>query len=539
MAEVDNAVRELVLDATGLRPLGLGASLVWQYLHDQEHTEIFSGGSAGPGKTFNGCLFDITEALRLRGSKGLMFRSTAENLRKSTIPTYFEVCEKARLVEGLDYAFNESKGLLKWIGGSVTDFDYLTYVAKDPNYSRLGGRQYTRAVGDEIDEVEERGVDVLAGRIRYRLTHYCHHCAALEMAVKSRVLDRDEEEGDPILWECYACGIWTKGVLPKLLGTGNPGDYWTKYRFVAKKKDNELRRRIVIGRDAQGQENCWAIDQRDLQPHQACVLMLLSDNPDKGFVTTTRRQLESNPEDFDQQRLLYGNWNAVRKTGREFLPAFNTKDHVRKVPYDPEQPIHITFDFNTAPYLTLLVAQLKMDDTGRWHVAFLQELCPKHPEATTENACRMLVREMREGRYKGHSRGLFFYGDHSGKNMDPNARDGIYHQYDTVEKELRPWYSNNWDRVLRNNPSHVVVRDFCNSMLKGERKHYVTFDPGMTNTISDLLNVKEAADGTILKVYETDHVTGVRFQKNSHCLQAFYYLTVSAFADEYAHFVRK
>ena len=61
----------------------------------------------------------------------------------------------------------------------------------------------------------------------------------------------------------------------------------------------------------------------------------------------------------------------------------------------------------------------------------------------------------------------------------------------------------------------------------------------MTNTTRDMIMVKEAADGSILKVYETDRTTGVRYEKNGHCLQAHYYLTVAVFEEEFAHFVRR
>jgi len=522
MAELDDVVQEIVLDAQGIRPLGYAASELWYYLHDQQSTDIFAGGEAGGSKSFIGCLFDVTEALRLQGTAGGVFRNTAENLRESTVVTYFEVCQKARLGENVHWVFNESKGLLKWIGGSRTKFDYLKYEARDPNYSRLGGRAYTRAFVDEADGVEERAVDVLQTRLRYKLTEFCHSCAAKDMANRSKAVDCDDN-GLADTWECYQCGVWTKGVLPKLLNTGNPGDYWTKTRYVYGKDGKRLK----------------------LPPHRKYVHLPRKENPDAAFVSSYNKQLDDMNDDYDKARLRDGDWNAVRKTGREFLHAFRQVDHVphgeARVKYDPELALHISFDFNTAPYLTLLIAQIKMLDDGRYRVAFLQEICPKHPEATTENACRELIKEMEDakGKYFGHSKGIYYYGDHSGKNRDPNARDGIYHQYDTVRKELRKWLHNHSDRVIRNNPSHTVVRDFYNSCLRGERKHFVTFDPTMTNTISDMMNVKESAEGTILKEYVTDHITGVRYQKNSHCLQASYYLTVGAFPDEFQHFIRK
>ena len=139
---------------------------------------------------------------------------------------------KMRLVAGEHYVFNEGKSIVTWCTGSTTQFDYLAYQPSDPNYSRLGGRAYTRAGIDEANEVEELAADSVSSRLRYRLTDFCHACAAQEMAMRSKVVDVDEETGLPILWECYRCKTWTKGLLPKLLLTGNPGEYWTKYRYV-------------------------------------------------------------------------------------------------------------------------------------------------------------------------------------------------------------------------------------------------------------------------------------------------------------------
>lgn len=537
MTTRDDAVMEIVQDAQSpallpslIKPLGPGASQAWHYLHDQVHTEVFNGGSAGPGKTFNACLWEVTSALKYQGTAGAMFRSTAENLRKSTIVTYFEVCQKARLTEGMHYKFNESKGIVKWVGGSWTEFDYLKYEPRDPNYSRLGGRAYTRATADEGDEIEERAMEVLTSRIRYRLTEFCHLCAAKRMAELSEPVDCDDS-GLPTQWACYNCGEWTRGLLPKMLITGNPGDYWTKYRYVFTKEGAPVR----------------------LPPHRAAVLMLLDDNPDKAHVAVYRKQLENLDDDYDKERLLLGNWNAVRRTGREFLHAYRSKDHVRAVPFDPELPLHITFDFNTAPYMTLLIAQLHLDEDGwferyrllgphnqgRWHVAFLQEICLAHPLATTEATCQAFMRELTHGRYKGHRGGVIYYGDATGRGKSATATAGLYHNYDIIKKQLSRKLYNGADRVIRKNPNHQVVRDFSNSALRGERQFFVTFAPEMYNTQADMLNVKEGADGSILKVMETDHVTGVRYEKYGHCLQSHYYLTVAAFPKEFRRFVRK
>lgn len=515
-----------------LYKLGEGGTRTWNYLHDQEAREVFSGGSAGPGKTFTGCLFAMWQCLRYPGIRVGIFRDTSKNLQESTVTTMFRVIElsEGQLVEGKHFRWVSNKGLWVWYTGSVTVFDYLAYDPGDPEYRRLGGREFTHAIVDEGDQVEERGVTMLSSRLRYKNTQFCHVCAAKMMA-KLSVIEDEDEKGNPILWSCYACGHLTKGLVPKLLVTGNPGDFWTRDRYICDPDGKPVQ----------------------LPPERKAVTMLLADNPDKAHVATYGKQLEDALKDdpYDHARLIGGDWMAVRKTGKEFLWAFDHVKHVKRVEYEPGNPLHITWDFNSSPYITLLVAQVsRLDDEGIWWLKFLREFCLKHPESNPTAACKALLRAMKPvsklepgekpGPFAGHDAGIFVYGDASGKNQGQNSRDGIFHNYDTVEKELGPHLnSNTWDRVLRKNPAHVVARDFGNSYFKGERKFRVTFHPSMVNTIADMVHTKEGADGRILEVYDKDPATKVRYVKYGHCLQAHYYLTTSMFDEEFATFVRK
>lgn len=514
----------LEVDAGELLPLGRGASDAWHYQHDQEHTEIFFGGSAGPGKTFELCLFEIEQAIKYPGTAGVLFRDTAENLRKSTVVTFFEVVARMRLRLGVDLVFKESKSYVKYAGGSITYFDYLSHDPSDPNYTRLGGRQWSRAGIDEADQVEERAVDMVNSRLRFRLKEFCHLCSARQMARRSKAIDCDDD-GHPTLWACYSCGRPTKGLIPKLTATGNPGDYWTKYRFIYNRDGSPV----------------------TLKPHQACVLVLLDDNPDKAHVAGYRKQLYEGIKDtYDRQRLIHGDWMAVRRTGLEFLHAFSSVEHAGlSIPYNPDLPLHITWDFNVHPYITLLVAQIWWEavdgpTSGRNRVHFLREICLPHPLSTTTMACKALLRETKDGAFRGHDRGMYIYGDATGKSSTTMATATMMHNYDVIEKELRVHMHNHSMRVIKRNPSHTVVRDFCNAYLDGRLPGlWVTFDPLMTHTIQDMLHTKESADGTILKQVTRDPMTGVSYEKYGHCLQAHYYLTVGAFPDLFANFIRK
>jgi hypothetical protein len=267
---------------------------------------------------------------------------------------------------------------------------------------------------------------------------------------------------------------------------------------------------------------------------------LLGDNPDKAHVASYRRQLEDGDDEYDKARLLDGDWNATRKTGREFFHRYDRAKHVVRVPYNPDLALHFTMDFNTAPYITGQAAQIWWEeDKKRWRCHFLKEYCLSHPFATTEALAQSMAKDMRDGAFAGHAKGCYYYGDATGKNKTTQVVGAIRHNYDIVERELRPYLHNNSDRVIRRNPSHSIVRDFGNAYFDGKLGLWVTFDPGMVNTTMDMIQVKEAADGGILKVMEKDRATGVTYEKYGHCLQASYYLTVGAFPDLFARFVRK
>jgi len=514
--ELHDRAAEVLDGAGGLRPFGQGASDAWHYMTDQVHTDGLFGGSAGPGKSFFGCTFEIVSALKYRGTRGIILRHTYSDLLESTMQTFFEVCAKMRLRPGVDYLFKSGTNTVEYPGGSVTRFDYLAPDPKDPDYRRLSSRAYTRAFCDEADQLEERGVEALAGRLRYRMTHYCHACAAEHMAERSEPVDCDDT-GLANRWQCYACGEWTYGLVPKMLLTGNPGPWWTRKRYVCEDDGTPV----------------------VLKPHQWRVLVKLDDNPDKAHVASYRANLLKR-DDYDRARLLDGDWMAERKTGREFLHAYDGQKHRERVAYNPNLPLHFTLDFNSSPYITGLVAQIWWEaERKRWRCHFLREYCLEHPESNTKALCKALARDLREGAFEHHASGLFIYGDGSGKARNTMGGDGLMHNYDVVFDELRPWLHNESDRVVRRNPAHTVVRDFCNGYFRGDLPLWVTFDPGMSRTTADMVHTKEAADGGILKVHEKDTATGVRYEKFGHCLQAHYYLTVGAFPDIFQRFVRR
>lgn len=260
------------------------------------------------------------------------------------------------------------------------------------------------------------------------------------------------------------------------------------------------------------------------------------DNPllSEEDVTSLRNEIERMSKGEEQQE-IYG-FFVDQQGGREFFHAFRLSEHTKRLPYDPSVPLHITFDFNAVPYMTLLVAQIHRKPLNKYHVHFLQEICLEHPLSNTKATCESFKAELQRGRYKGHKAGLFYYGDASGKSRTTMATDEIVHNYSHVEVILRPWLNHHSDRALRRNPPHVVARDWSNDIFAGKMPIEVSFDPDMHNTIRDMHQLKCAPDGGILKEKVKDARTGDSYEKGGHCGQAHYYLTVGAFSSIFEEF---
>lgn len=445
--------------------------LAWKACHDRNVDEVFLGGGARSGKSVFICAHEIIEATTWAGTRGLIGRKEYTSLRDSTLQTWWEVMAMFGYRDGKEFKWNGQDQEARWANGSVTMFRHLRREPSDPNYTRLGSTAFTRAALDEADECEER---------------------LLEMLLLRTGFNPPPHGG-------------------KVLVTGNPGEYWTKHRYVYDKRNEPVK----------------------LTDRQRVILATVADNPDPDVRAEYTRRLQGMSNEYDRRRLLHGDWLVQPRSGMEFFPDFQSIKHVEAVDYDPDKALHITLDFNSAPYMTLLVAQIHQMPMGKWRVAFLKEYTPSHPLSSTTAVCRMFREDLLNGCFKGHGAGLMYYGDASGKASTTMGTDTARHNFEVVENELRRWIDGRSDMVLKRNPPHIKARDFMAHCLTGRLPIEISLHPDMHTTISDLVHLKQGAGGDILKEYETDPLTKVKYEKWGHCAQAVYYLVISAFKDVY------
>lgn len=453
--------------------LSVKQSLAWHYLNDPDVNEVFFGGGAGLGKSDLICIFEITGAKTYPETIGLIGRNRFADLRDSTLLTFHKIAKILGYKQGVDYRYNQQEHIVYWDNGSMTFFRDLFFMPSDPDFQSLGSTAFTRVSIDEAPEVTKKAKEIINSRIRHNLAKY--------------------------------------GLTPKLLMTGNPGDHWIKNEYVFDEKDKPV----------------------VLKSHQRVVLGTVLDNPDPEFVALFKSQLERMSDNYDKARLLHGDWLAKRRTGMEFFDKFSGRN-VRKNTFNPELPLHITFDFNSIPYMTLLTAQIIRKELW-WEVNFMKNYCLSHPFNRTKSICQKFKYDIEQpsGSFFGFNSAVFYYGDYSGKNRNPLSEQDLEHHYKVIESELIKYMP--VDRVTKN-PPHMKAKNFINDCFDEKLPIRIFIDSDMIETIRDLSSLKQGPDGLMLKEYANDNITSSRYEKWGHCSQAMYYLVISAFRnlfDEY------
>lgn len=448
--------------------------LAWQALEDATTEELVYGGAAGGGKSWLGAAWKIYRRLRYPGSRGMTARTVFNDLKESTLITYFEVLSRWGMVAGVDYAYHGTDHYIQFANGSREVFKALGYLPADPDYQRLGSSEYTDIWIEEAgDGLPQKAAKIAKSRIRWKLAEF--------------------------------------GLIPKLLITCNPGYHWIRNAYFYDDDDNPVQ----------------------LQPDQKVIKALVTDNPDLDFVRLYKKNLEG-LSDYDRARLLEGDWNAVERSGGEMYSSFDTQKHSGDFAgrYDDQLPLHLTFDFNTAPYMTLCVHQIFATEAG-FEVVQLAEITPAAPDNNTPATCRLFLE-----RFGDHAAEVFIYGDPAGKHEDTRSEKGS-NDFTLILKALdeMPQVSK---KVSLAAPSVSMRCLWINQVFAGAVPGLTfLFDKGCRNTLQDYQKVKKGADGTKEKKRVKDAATGISYEPHGHTSDANDYFYCRAFATQYKEFQKR
>jgi phage terminase large subunit len=217
-----------------------------------------------------------------------------------------------------------------------------------------------------------------------------------------------------------------------------------------------------------------------------------------------------------------GEWGN-RITGGAFYKAFNRGLTVTKTEYNKDMPLHISFDFNVNPYMTATIWQIHNN-----LVYNIAEIAAPSPKNTTQGVCTEI-----KHKFPQHLSGMFIYGDPSGKAQDTRLEKG-HNDFTIIETELSQYHP--VLRVASSAPSVAMRGKWINALFADLREIKVFISEESPMFISDILNLKEAADGTKFKQKVKDEKTGVTYEKWGHMTDNFDYFICEAFKSDYLSF---
>lgn len=279
-----------------------------------------------------------------------------------------------------------------------------------------------------------------------------------------------------------------KQPKPVIIATCNPAQNWVKEKFYTPYKNGTLR------------ENWKYIPAK------------IFDNP---YIPNEYLQSLKNMPAFEYEVFVNGDWDIQLKTGGEFYKSFDMDRDTVEIEYNPEIPLHISFDENVNPYITATAWQIYGDE--KKHLIQINEFCLQTPNNTVRKLCEKISAE-----YFSHTAGMFIYGDSTSKKADTKLEKG--HNFFTLIRD----YLSKFKPVLRvppSNPSVVMRGNFINQILeKGFNGCKIQISKDCKETITDYNNVKEDSDGTKKKEKEKNPATGVTYEKYGHTSDANDYL---------------
>lgn len=219
-----------------------------------------------------------------------------------------------------------------------------------------------------------------------------------------------------------------------------------------------------------------------------------------------------------------GNWGNKQLGGRAYK-NFDLGKNTYNYKYNPDLPLHISFDFNVNPYMTLLVCQVE----GKG-VYLIDEIAMKDPNNKVKDICREFVRK-----YNYHPGGLFIYGDPSGKQEDVGREKGFNH-YSTIEQELSKYHPT--FRIAKSHPPVKTRVDYINTVFEQGFDGWQFFIYEKSTYLkNDFLFGKEASDGTKHKE-KVKGDNGVTYEKHHHFSDAWDYFICELTKDSFSVYQR-
>lgn len=432
--------------------------------------------------------------------RGFIGANTYNQLAKSTLDRVFNVWEKQfGFIKGIHYVVdNIPPRLFKKFGSDLKSYENtisfengaLIFIASLDNYKVIDGTEFGWACLDETKDTKEEAVkEVIVARLRQK---------GMYINPKNGVISKTMKPG-------------YMGYQPLYIFTSPAKSKWLIEWFDLTSEAEEIAKHIFSKTDY----------YRRRKGRQLVIIASSWHNEANlpaGYIEGLIKDYSHNEGLVDM--LIYG--SPFGKTGGEFISTFSRLKHVKQFAPWEDENIHLSFDFNYVPYMTCTLWQIKYNsENNRYQVRAFDEFCLKNPK----NNCEALAKEIEAKYSRLMKKGIFYYGDYSGKNGSVLVAE-FKNNYSVLEKYLRAYINNSSDRVIVNQ-SLTKRRQFMNNAFAGALPIDMEIHNQCIELINDFEFLKEGPDGgkLKLKVKEND----ITFEERGHTCDSTEYFLTSAF----------
>lgn len=479
-----------------------------QAIEDPDIRYVFAYGGSSASKTYSIVQKLILETLQ-KGVNTIVMRKTSTSITRS-IYSDFQLVVKNW---GLEEFFVFQQLMIKCVNGAKIEFTGLD----DPEKIK-GITGFTYAVMEEFNEFDKGDFDQMGNRMRGlpNQTIICIWNPIDELHwVKKHAIDRVNEEDVPTQkWKSYSLKDRPLTMFPESIHDYINSDIVR----IQTQQINEKGNSVLLHTNY---KDNWYV----------------SGHPDGKHGMVDKHQLDNfatlKETDFEYYRVYaLGLWGRADR-GDEFYKNFDEKRHVieqERCYNDIEFPLHITFDENVNPFLTLNIWQA----AGKV-VRQIDEITLKHPRNTLDETLREFKRRFPP---KSGNKRVFIYGDATSRKADVKQEKGK--DFYTIIEAFLEKNGYEFNRCVPNKNPNIALRGgFINRIFskRGFNGIEIGISSKCKNSIYDYQYVKEAADGTKHKQMVKDPDTEVRYQKFGHTSDANDYFLIQYFNESWELYI--
>lgn len=460
----------------------------------------FIGGSSS-AKSYSSTQAIIIQGCLIEGSNTLVFRKVSATIRKSIKKDYETIIKNL----GLEAYFDVQDLRIKCYNGSYIDFSGLD----DPEKIK-GISSYKRVVLEEVTEFDFSDFKQIRKRLRGvegQQIICTFNPIDEDHWIKTEVFDKHSPKPLPIYLNEDECVV--RGLSPEY---STVTDKWEGNKVVVEGKT--YKPNMVVCKSTY-KNNFWVVG-----------------SPCKTFgfydVQTLADFEDDRINNFDFYRIYaLGEWGKLNKGG-EMYKNFKVDKHTADLKYNPELSLHLSFDENVNPYMTLDIWQ----GDGN-NVMQIDEICLKDPRNTLSETLKEFT-----NRYPNNGMTVFIYGDATSKKQDVKLEKGK-NFYTLIINYLSDKGYIVQSRVRKSNPNVELRCNWIDTIFRTNLDEInITIDKKCVKTISDYKYLKQASDGRKHKERVKNPVTKVVYEKYGHNTDANEYFLCSYFESSFYGFTK-